>query len=416
MIQTPAPLLPPHVYPREVAVARLHPEFPLFGIPIRLSPGWLLAIALVVGGIVTLAPPPPDGADPVGRGVTTVLVAALLLGAIFLHELAHALMARWCGVPVRRIALSFFGGVTELDAEATRPRSETLVAVAGPLASLLLSALCGGLWWAGRGLGAAPASGLAALALANLVLATLTLLPGYPLDGGRIVRAGLWYLLDDLIAATRLAALYAQALAWGLILIGIFLLLRNQTAWGVGLLLCGWFLRGEARAGYHRVLWRERSTRLPTIGAAAIQQPRIPADRSLSEAADDVLEGVGGRGERVPSFVVDGAGKPIGLLGIDQLRAVRRAHWATTSARAAMLDLATLPTLAADLPLDRALATCAAGRYSYALVVGPEGSPGGEPPPIGIVTPGGMQRYLARGETGHPERAAPRREAGPSDS
>jgi len=397
-------------------MARLHPEFLLFGIPIRFSPSWVLAVALIVGGMIAFA---PSALGPVGSSVrigTALLIAVFLLGAVVLHELGHALVARWRGIPVRRIALHFFGGVTELDAEKVHPGGEALVAVAGPAVNLLLAALLGGLWFSARGLGEPVAFALEFLTLANLALALLTLLPGYPLDGGRIVRAGLWYLLDDLLTATRLAALYAQGIAWGLVLAGILILLRDQPAWGLGLLTCGWFLRSEARDGYRELLWQERSKRLSIIGAAAIQQPRIPADRPLAEAADDVLEGLGARGERTPSFVVDVAGTPIGLLGIAQLRAVRRSRWPTVTAGEAMLGFGALPVFAADLPLDRALAACATGRYSYALVAGPEGASGGAAPTIGIVTPARMLRYLAHGGELPPERTAPPRQTGTSDS
>jgi len=397
-------------------MARLHPEFLLFGIPVRFSPSWALAVALVVGGMIAFAPPALGAAGSPVRIGAALLIALFLLGTVMLHELGHAFVARWRGIPVRRIALHFFGGVTELDAEAVRPGGEALVAVAGPVVNLLLAAMLGGLWFAVRDLGGTAAFALEFLALANLALAVLTLLPGYPLDGGRIVRAGLWYLLDDLLAATRLATLYAQGIAWGLVLAGIIVLLRDQPVWGIGLLTCGWFLRSEARDGYRNLLWWERSKRLPTIGAAAIQQPRIPADRPLAEAADDVLEGLGDRGEQLPSFVIDARGTPIGLLGIAQLRAVRRARWPAVTAGEAMLTFDTLPVLAADLPLDRALAACATERYSYALVVGSESTVGGVAPTIGIVTPARMLRYLARGGDLPPERTAPPRQAGTGDS
>jgi len=397
-------------------MARLHPEFPLFGIPIRFSPSWAFAVALVVGGMIAFAPPVLGAAGSPARIGAALLLALFLLGAVMLHELGHACVARWRGISVRRIALHFFGGVTELDAETVRPGGEALVAVAGPAVNLLLAALLGGLWFAARDLGETVAFVLEFLALANLALALLTLIPGYPLDGGRIVRAGLWYLLDDLLAATRLATIYAQGIAWGLVLAGIVVLLRDQPVWGIGLLTCGWFLRNEARDGYRNLLWRERSKRLPTIGAAAIQQPRIPADLPLAAAADDVLDGLGDRGEQLPSFVVDARDTPIGLLGIAQLRAVRRSRWATVTAREAMLAFDALPVLAADLPLDRALATCASGRYSYALVVGPVGATGGAAPTIGIVTPARMLRYLARGGALPPEPIVPPRQAGISDS
>jgi Zn-dependent protease len=397
-------------------MARLRPEFLIVGIPLRFSPSWVLAVALVVGALIAFAPPVLGAAGSPIRIGAALLIAVFLLGSVMLHELGHAFVARWCGIPVRRVTLQFFGGVTELEAEALHPGGEALVAIAGPMVNLLLAALLGGLWFALRGLGESIAFILAFLAFANLALALLTLLPGYPLDGGRIVRAGLWFLFDDPLSATRLAALYAQGIGWALMVSGIVVLLRDQPAWGGGLLICGWFLRSEARDGYRTLLWRERSKHLPTIGAAAIHQPHIPADRPLAEAVDDVLEGLGERGERLPSFVVDAGGTPIGLLGLAQIRAVRRSRWATVTAAEAMLEFDSLPTLAADLPLDRALATCATGRYSYALVAGPQRVPGGAAPTIGIVTPARMLRYLARNGAGPPERTAPPHQAGTSDS
>src|SRR5262249_38899196 len=150
------------------------------------------------------------------------------------------------------------------------------------------------------------------------VLAILTILPGYPLDGGRIIRAGLWYFLDDLVYATRLAAAYGQALAFCLMIAGAILLLRDQPLWGAGLIFGAWFLRGEARRGYRQLLWGDPSKRARTTPAAFLQPPHIPASRILDEAVDDVLEGMGQHGEGGPSLIVDGTGLPIGLLGIDQ--------------------------------------------------------------------------------------------------
>lgn len=373
----------------------LTPQFRLYGFPLRIHPSWLLTAALIVAGVVSFAPIRAGDSDDAARFLGGVVVAILLFGSVLFHELAHAAIARRCGLPVRRITMHFFGGAAELDADGLEPRDEALVAGVGPLASAGLALVFGTLWWASRGAGGLLTFCLALLATINGALALLTLLPGYPLDGGRIVRAGLWYFLDDPIAATRLAAAYGQALGWAMILAGAICLLRAQALPAAALLLGGWSLRGEARQGYRQVLWRDRSKRTPTIHAAFLQAPRIPASRSLDEAVDDVLEGLGQGNSGGPSLVVNAQDVPIGILGLDQVRAVGRARWPGTTAGEAMLPLANLPTLPADLPLDKALATCADGRYSYALVIGDGQAAGQDGPAIGIVTPDRIMRHLA---------------------
>lgn len=369
----------------------------LCGIPVQIHPSWLLAIAIVVVMVGGATPPglvgaPADGARP-HLYLGGLLVALGLFGSVLLHELAHAVAARRCALPVRRITLSFFGGTVEVDAEALSPRGEALIGAAGPLVNGGLAALCGGLWWAARGSGWAGELVLQLLALANGVLALLAALPGYPLDGGRILRALIWYLTDDLLAATRLAALYGQGLGWCLIGGGAAIALSARPLWGAGFALCGWFLRLEARRGYRDLLWQELGKRLPTCEAAFLRPPRIPASRGLSEAIDDVLEGFGRRNEGGPSLVVDDRDRVVGVLGLDQIRAVKRARWPLTTAGEAMLPRARVPALAQDLPLGAALAQLSAGRHACAIVVADATA---DATPIGVVTPARIVRHLAR--------------------
>jgi Zn-dependent protease len=375
---------------------RILPQFHLYGIPLRIHPSWLLTAALIVAGVVSLAPAWAGVTDEPTLYVGGVIVAALLFGSVLLHEVAHAAVARRCGLPVRRITIHFFGGAAEIDADSLRPRDEALVAGIGPLASAALALGFGALWWAGRGAGGLLAFCLALLAIVNGALALLTIFPGYPLDGGRIVRAGLCYFLDDLIAATRLAAAYGQLLGWAMIVGGAVAFLRGDLLLATALVFGGWFLRGEAREGYRQILWRDRSKRTPTIHAAFLAAPRIPAERILDEAVDDVLEGLGHANTGGPSLVVDVRGVPIGILGLDQLRKIGRARWPSTTAGAAMVPLADLLTFPADLPLDKALAACAAGRYSYALVLGDGQTEGHDGPAIGIISPDRIMRHLAQ--------------------
>lgn len=388
------------------------PRLSFHGTPIRIHPGWLLTAALVTIAVATLADPadrPPTSALPYLAGF---VVACLLFCSVLVHELAHAYVAMRCGLAVRRVTLHIFGGAAEIDADALQPRSEALVAVAGPASNAAIAAACGLGWLALRG-GGALALGCQVLAIANAALTVLTLLPGYPLDGGRIVRAGLWYLSDDLVTATRWASLYGQVLGWSLIIGAGILLFRDRLIWASTLLLGGWFLRLEARRGYNEVVWQDLSRRTPSIHAAFLEPPRIPAGRSLDEAADDVLAGMGPRAEGGPSLVVDDDGTPVGVLGIDQLRAVKRARWRSVTAGEAMAPVASLLAVPPDQPLSRTLAQLADARYSYALILGTGGRREEDGPAVGVITPHRIARHLAEGVRHRPRAADPVTAVGP---
>lgn len=380
-------------------MARSRRGLRLYGIPLTIHPSWALTAVLIVaavGGGVRGGG--EEGARP-ERYLGGAVVAALLFASVLLHELAHALVARRRAVPVRRITMFLFGGTAEFDAGALSPRDEAWVAAAGPAASAVLAALFGGLWWAARGAGGALELALQLLALVNGAILLVTAMPGYPLDGGRIVRAALWYLTDDLLVATRWATLYGQALGWCLFAGGLLLLTRDRPLWGAALLLCGWFLRVEAGRGYRQLLWQEFSTRLPAGEAAFLHPPRIPADRPLSEAVDDVLTGLGRRNEGGPSLVVDGVGATLGVLGLDQLRAVKRSRWATTTAGEAMVPRAGVPAIPRDMTLAAALALLSEGRHRYGLLVRAttaDLAAAGDAPPLGVITPDRIVRYLLR--------------------
>lgn len=378
-------------------MAQPRPRLTFYGTPLRVHPGWLLTAALVTVVVANLADPgerPPQTPWPYLGGFA---IACLLFCSVLVHELAHALVARRCGLTVRRITVHIFGGAAEIDADALQPRNEALIAAAGPAINAAIAAVCGLGWLALRGSGGALEFGFQTITVANIALVVLTLLPGYPLDGGRIVRAGLWYLNDDLIAATRWASLYGQVLGWSLIIGAAILLFRDRLLWASTLLIGGWFLRIEARRGYNEIVWQDLSRRTPSIHAAFLDPPRIPADRSLDEAADDVLAGMGPRAEGGPSLVVDPAGAPIGVLGLDQLRALKRSQWPTVTAGAAMAPLPLLLAVSPDQPLSRTLAQLAEARYSYALVLGIGGRREEDGPAVGIITPQRIVRYLAEG-------------------
>jgi len=214
----------------------------VFGIPIYLHPTWVvifLLVSLTLNATIIAEAP---GVGPVPRWFAAASTALLFFGSILFHELAHSLLAQRYRIPVRSITLFFFGGVAAIEQNPPTPRAEFEIAIAGPIASGLLALGFTGL--AGVfAVGGADALMFAWLGRINLSVAVFNLLPGLPLDGGRVLRAWLWARQGDATRATRLAARVGQLLAYGLIGLGAAAALSGgNPIGGLWLAFIGWFL------------------------------------------------------------------------------------------------------------------------------------------------------------------------------
>lgn len=298
------------------------------GIEIRLHVTWfLIAVLLTWSLAVGYLPVAVPGADTPARMVAAILAMLGLFGSLALHELAHAVVARRLGLQVRAITLFLLGGVAELRAEPSAPGIEARVAVAGPLASLSLAVLA---LAAQRGAGALFAPDLAVavlsyLALANLVIAAFNMLPAFPLDGGRVLRAELWRRSGDLTAATRSADRVSGVFAWGFILLGALQVVSGAGAVGVWPILLGLFVLSSSHAARARVEIREALTGV-TVAQVMRGDPVSVAPTATLEALADgkMLR----HGLSYVPVVEDGV-----LLGGIDLRALReidRDLWPTT--------------------------------------------------------------------------------------
>ncbi len=216
----------------------LHVSWP----PVFLFVAWLLAAYL-------LPDLEPDRAAWLARWGTALLTSGLLFASLLVHELAHAAVARRRGLPVVRVCLFALGGLAEIDVEAGTAGDEFWMALAGPAASLVLAVGCGAAWLtllAASRLGAAAAL---YLAVSNALVALFNLLPGFPLDGGRLVRAALWRATGDLGRATRWAAALGMGLGGGLGALGGLSWIAGDPLAGAWLAAVGLFLIVIARGG-----------------------------------------------------------------------------------------------------------------------------------------------------------------------
>jgi Zn-dependent protease len=232
--------------------------FRVRGIPVRIDAGWLLIFGFVTWSLAaSYFPHVLPARSPAAYWLHGVLAALLLFVSIFLHELSHALAALDQGVPVSGITLHVFGGVSQLDAEPPTPRSEVLIAVVGPLTSFAIAGLC---LAADRLLeGSAAFKALAGYLVAiNLVVGVFNLVPGFPLDGGRVLRATLWWWTGRLDSATRIASRCGSLVAMLLVALGALRAVAGDLVGGLWLVLVGLFLHQAARSSLELMRVRMR--------------------------------------------------------------------------------------------------------------------------------------------------------------
>jgi len=299
-----------------------------FGIPLEVDASWLFIFFLVAATLTTSYFPSavPDE-DPVVYTALGLLTSIVFFGSLVLHELAHSIMARAGGLSVSRVTLFVFGGVSQIDDEPSSPGREFLMALAGPATSLVLA----GVFWGASVLAAeAGASALLLvpleyLAVINGSLALFNLLPGFPLDGGRVLRSILWEISGDQLKATKWASRSGQAIGTILMAVAVFGVLSGNFDF-IWLAVMGWFISNLAAAAYRQQVTRSRLAELPVSAIMSTPPVLAPADLSLEEMSHTYF--LAGRHTRYP-VVQDG--HVIGLIDIERASDVPREQWPTTT-------------------------------------------------------------------------------------
>jgi Zn-dependent protease len=247
--------------------------------------------------------------------------------SIILHDLAHHVAARHNGTRLRFIDISLVGALSDEAYAPVSPSKDVRVATAGPTLSLVLGLLLGGGWL--LHFDHHLVTGVfGALSLINVSIAIGTMLPGYPLDGGRVLRSFLWFITGDVIIATRIVAIYGQVIGVGAVLGGLLFIALGEplAVWGIWTLLTFWTVNQAGRTGFQRTIWRETGSRVLIDEAGLAFSRRIQADRTIDDALDDLLS-VSWSG---PILVQQG-GEIVGIVSIEQVRHVPRAIWDQTT-------------------------------------------------------------------------------------
>ena len=289
----------------------------------------------------------------------TVAIATSLLffASILIHELAHSFVALAKGIPVRAITLFVFGGVAQIGREPDRPATEFQIAIAGPIASALLSAAFGLISVLADGASEYLMALAGWLAQINLMLAVFNLVPGFPLDGGRIFRAALWHFTGNLSKATGIAARSGQAIGYVLILGGIWTgLIAGTWFSGLWLAFIGWFLLNAAQESVLQVSLRSTLSGLVAEDIMARDCPTVPGQLSLAELVQEHILKTGRR-----CFLVSQNGRLEGLVTLHQVKAIPKARWEDSFVAQAMTPLDQLHAVAPKTPILEVLAVLERG-------------------------------------------------------
>jgi len=327
--------------------------FSLFGFEVKLDLSWLL-LALLISWSLGAGVFPVDYPG-LPKHIYAWMGIACAIGvfiSIVFHEFSHSFVARRFGMPIKGITLFIFGGVAEMEKEPPSPKSEFLMAVAGPLASLLLAlifsqieALAVARTWPTSVVGVSNM-----LAYINVVVAIFNLVPAFPLDGGRMFRAVLWYWKNDMRAATYISSRMGKAFGLALMLLGGFAFIQGELIGGMWWFLIGIFLRGAAAASYQQLLLQEVLRDQPVKQFMRRNPVTVPPSTSVQ----DWIEHYVYRHHFKLFPVVEGS-TLLGCISIDKIKQLPRKDWATKTVHELMEPLSSANAVASDMETTKLL-------------------------------------------------------------
>lgn len=335
----------------------------VLGIPLGLDYSWFLIFGLITWSLAAGYFPAQYPGWPVDVYWMTGLATALLFFvSVVLHELGHAVIARRFGVPVKSITLFVFGGVAQLGQEPPGAGAEFWIAIAGPVVS---GALAGAF---GLARSAAPTPPLLALTSylgsINGLLALFNLIPGYPLDGGRVLRAVVWEVTHSLRRATQIVSAVGRFIAYLFIAYGIWQIVSGRLINGLWIVFIGWFLETAAASSGRQVAIHDLLMGHSVRDLIARDYPTVSPDLALDTVIHDHILATGWH-----TLPVVQDGRFLGLLTLDEIKAVRRAEWPTTRVRNVMTPRDRVPTVTPDTDLAAAVDALGAGTADVLPVI-----------------------------------------------
>ena len=354
----------------------------VLGIPLRVHVSWFIVFALLSWSLSQGYFPAVLRHVPMWQYWVLGIVAALLLFvSVLVHELGHCIVALRYRIPISQITLFIFGGMAQIKREAPTPKAEFLIAIAGPLVSVLIAL---GFWGAAVFPGAPP--GMMAIAEylmnINFVLAAFNLVPGYPLDGGRVLRAGIWAWSHNFHKATRYAARAGQGFAILLMVVGLYDVTTGAAMGGMWFLLIGGFLFSSAQNSHRQVAFQESLAGLRVGDVMTPEVVTLQADETLDQAVNRYFLQLGFGG-----FPVMANGKVAGMLSLRELKTIPREEWPNLTVGQVMTPHAPQSEIRPNEPITAAMDRMLQEDRSRLVVTEGEKV-------VGLITRSGIARFL----------------------
>ncbi len=302
--------------------------FTLLGFEVKIDFSWLIIAVLIVWSLaVGYFPQQYQNYSQVTYWWMGIVGALGLFISIILHELSHSLMARKYGIPMKGITLFIFGGVAEMSDEPPNAKSEFMMAIAGPVASILIGLLMYVFYFSFQNvIDFVPLFGVAEyLAFINLILATFNMVPAFPLDGGRVLRAAIWWKKANLRKATRITSQIGSGFGIFLIVVGVLTFIGGNFIGGVWWFMIGMFLRHASRMSYQQLLMRKTLEGEKVERFMQSNPISVPPDLTLDKFIENYIYKY--HFKMFPVVEKDNNGKLFGCVNIKQVKDVPRSEW-----------------------------------------------------------------------------------------
>lgn len=335
------------------------------GISIRLHWSWFFVFFLVTWSLAVYYF--PDTYDNWSRAtyiVTGLATSLLFFASVLVHEMAHSLVARAEGIPIHSITLFIFGGISQMTKEPDRPGTEFRVALAGPATSLVIAGIFWAIYFAALHVNQ-PLMALGSwLGWINIALAVFNLIPGFPLDGGRVLRSIMWWRSGNVLGATRIASFIGRGIGYLFILGGVVWIFWGDWANGLWVALIGWFLEGAAAGSYRHMAVHDVLKDRTASDVMVRDCPVIPPGLTIERLAQDYILSSGRR-----CFPVAEYGHVLGMVTMKDVKTVPRDLWPTKRVREAMVPMDKLKSVRPNADLSSVLQLMTAEDVSELPVV-----------------------------------------------
>jgi Zn-dependent protease len=348
----------------------------IFGVEIGLHYSWFIIALLITfslaGHFQTNNPGWSDGL----RWGIAIVTAVLFFLSIVIHELSHAMVAKLRGLPVRSITLFALGGVAQIEKEAADAKTEFWMGIIGPITSFVIGVVClvitVALGWTPPEFPQRPLPAMFMwLGYINIGLAIFNMIPGFPLDGGRVLRGIIWWITGNAKRATTIAARVGQVIAFAMIIYGIMQFFQGTGFNGIWMVFIGWFLLSASRESYAQMVITEGLRGLRVADVMSRDFPVVDANSNLQTFAEENLTRTGRR-----FWVVTMNGEPEGIITPDEISGVPRNRWPFTTVADVMRPLDATRTVNPNTPVTEALEVMALQDLNQLPVVNEKGLAG----------------------------------------